>query len=59
MAKTIVKPLQQGHVDGMCAVYSVLNACNLLLENASADEEQQLDQDTEFFNGKHPARTAG
>lgn len=49
MAKGILKPVQQGHVDGMCAVYSVLNACNLLIDDPSPDPDDQLDKDTAFF----------
>jgi hypothetical protein len=34
MVRKALRPEQQGHIDGMCAVYSVLNACKLLLLDA-------------------------
>ena len=32
--KKALKPEHQGHIDGMCAVYSVLNACKLLFDHS-------------------------
>lgn len=49
MPKGVLRPLQQGHVDGMCGVYSVMNACNLLLDDPLADENKQFDRDEAFF----------
>src|ERR1700730_12786957 len=42
MVKKTLKSEHQGHIDGMCAVYSVLNACKLLF-----DHSEKLD--TQFF----------
>ena len=49
MPKGVLRPLPQGHVDGMCGVYSVMNACNLLLDDPLADENKQFDRDEAFF----------
>ena len=32
-------PQQQGHIDGLCAVYAVLNACKLLLNHTEKQNE--------------------
>jgi hypothetical protein len=40
MVKKALKPEQQGHIDGMCAVYSVLNACKLLFDHSEKMDER-------------------
>jgi len=40
MVKKTLKPEHQGHIDGMCAVYSVLNACKLLFDNSEKLDTQ-------------------
>jgi hypothetical protein len=35
-----LKPEHQGHIDGMCAVYSVLNACKLLFDHSEKLDTQ-------------------
>jgi len=44
MVRKALKPEQQGHIDGMCAVYSVLNACKLLF-----DHSEKLDEAPAIF----------
>jgi hypothetical protein len=34
MVGKVLAPEQQGHIDGMCAVYSVLNACKRLFNHS-------------------------
>jgi hypothetical protein len=36
------KPWQQGHFDGFCGVYSLINAINYLQDDFSEDESQKL-----------------
>jgi hypothetical protein len=40
MVKKALKPEHQGHIDGMCAVYSVLNACKLLFDHTEKLDAQ-------------------
>jgi hypothetical protein len=40
MVRKALKPEQQGHIDGMCAVYSVLNACKLLFDHSEKLDAQ-------------------
>ncbi len=35
-----LKPQRQGHIDGMCAAYAVLNACKLLFEHSERTDAQ-------------------
>ncbi len=36
--KKAFAPERQGHIDGMCAIYAVLNACKLLFEHSEAQD---------------------
>jgi hypothetical protein len=36
--KNAPAPERQGHIDGMCAIYAVLNACKLLFEHSEAQD---------------------
>src|ERR1700720_3074881 len=40
MVRKALNPEQQGHIDGMCAVYSVLNACKLLFDHSEKLDAQ-------------------
>jgi len=40
MVKKVLKPEHQGHIDGMCAVYSVLNARKLLFDHSEKLDTQ-------------------
>jgi hypothetical protein len=40
MVKKALKPEHQGHIDGMCAVYSVLNASKLLFDHSEKLDTQ-------------------
>jgi hypothetical protein len=40
MVKQALLPQHQGHIDGMCAVYSVLNACKLLFDHSEKLDRQ-------------------
>jgi hypothetical protein len=40
MVRKALKPEQQGHIDGMCAVCSVLNACKLLFDHSEKLDAQ-------------------
>lgn len=46
-------PLQQGAVDSLCAVYSVLNCMNALGELDSVQEAEQLFQRVIRWSGEH------
>lgn len=46
-------PLQQGALDSLCAVYSVLNCMNALGELGSVREAEQLFQRVIRWSGKH------
>ncbi len=40
MKRKALKPEHQGHIDGLCAVYSVLNACKLLFDHSERLDSQ-------------------
>jgi hypothetical protein len=40
MVKKTLKPEMQGHIDGMCSVYAVLNACKLMFDHAEQSDER-------------------
>jgi hypothetical protein len=40
IVKKALKPEHQGHIDGMCAVYAVLNACKLLFDHSEKRDAQ-------------------
>ncbi len=35
-----MKPQTQGHIDGLCAVYTVVNACKLLFDHSEKMDQQ-------------------
>jgi len=35
-----LKPETQGHTDGLCAVYTVVNACKLLFEHSEKMDQR-------------------
>jgi hypothetical protein len=38
MTREVLQPEQQGHIDGMCAVYSVLNGCKFMFDHAETTD---------------------
>jgi hypothetical protein len=40
MVKKTLKPEMQGHIDGMCSVYAILNACKLMFGHTERSEER-------------------
>ena len=40
VVKKKLKPEMQGHIDGMCSVYAVLNACKLMFDHTEQSDER-------------------
>ena len=40
MVKKKLKPEMQGHIDGMCPVYAVLNACKAMFDHTEQSDER-------------------
>ena len=40
MKKKVLAPEQQGHIDGMCAIYAVVNGCKLLFEHTETMDKR-------------------
>src|SRR5947209_8686665 len=40
IVKKTLKPEMQGHIDGMCSVYAVLNACLLMFDHKEQSDER-------------------
>jgi hypothetical protein len=40
MVKKKLKPEMQGHIDGMCSVYAVLNACKFMFDDSEQSDER-------------------
>lgn len=43
MSKRRVKPVEQGDIDGLCAIYATLNACKLMFGHTEKQDEKLLE----------------